>query len=333
MIKITSGKDNISLSLIAEDHWTNLNPTYAARKKVYQKTGSLAGRIKAHAEQKTADLKADEAAFFQKFCDHDFALLRACIKAPATSLRLIINYVEALLTEHNLQGEIARNAVLGELLTLFRYQDWRTNGGGYELFVALGNEVCVYCNLEDIKDDDVDEKFIGTFDHYYDKAVYPYLSMAISNLIPSCYPCNQTYKKKLFCTNTHVHPHIDDYDKLCTIMTDYAGDIDVKPKVWIEPLFKLDDRRLLIDTDLKLDRRYNDNAAIKQVRYIRGIIDLHPPERIAEISNSMGLTTEQIIRNICKTFDLPFSSEDILNTVYGKLKRDLALKHHLILTP
>lgn len=333
MIKIIVGKNGKKLSLIAENHWTLLNPTYKPKNKVYQKAGALAGRIRAHAEKKSSAGLANEAAFFNEFCKHDFALLKGCIKAPASSFRALIDYVEGLLEEYQLSNEDARNATMSEILTIFNYQPWRSDGGGYDFFVELGIKTCAYCNLEDLKDDEEKKKFIGTYDHYYDKALYPYLSLAIGNLIPSCYACNQTYKKTFFCTVSHIHPHIDNYNELCVMQSDYAGDMDVTHKVWIKPSSELDDRRLAFDNALHLDRRYNDQAVLKQVVLIRSTIDLHPPERISEVSKDLGISVEDTVKSICKKFDLPYYSHEILNTVYGKLKRDIAVQYHLIDNP
>ncbi|WP_454802071.1 hypothetical protein [Mucilaginibacter phyllosphaerae] len=91
-----------------------------------------------------------------------------------------------------------------------------------------------------------------------------------------------------------------------------------------------DNRRLSLDTDLKLDPRYNDEAVLKQVVAIRSTLDLHPPERINDIAKEINLSVEQTVKYICRQFDFPFYPADILNTRSGKLKRDLAIQYHVI---
>jgi hypothetical protein len=79
--------------------------------------------------------------------------------------------------------------------------------------------VCPYCNREYVFkfEDTVKDKakVIATFDHYYDKDRYPFLSVSLYNLIPSCYICNSKFKhNKNFYEIKHLHPYIDDFDSL-----------------------------------------------------------------------------------------------------------------------
>lgn len=82
-------------------------------------------------------------------------------------------------------------------------------------------KTCPYCQLKSIEADHIDlENSFGikpkkssraTLDHYYDKARYPFLSLTLGNLIPSCSDCNSTYKASVnFFSNQHLNPMLDE---------------------------------------------------------------------------------------------------------------------------
>lgn len=73
------------------------------------------------------------------------------------------------------------------------------------LFLAkmLNVKTCPYCNMqytlcaEAYKDGELVEKMAKfQYDHFFDKAEYPMLSMSLYNLIPSCASCNQGKSKR-----------------------------------------------------------------------------------------------------------------------------------------
>lgn len=65
----------------------------------------------------------------------------------------------------------------------------------------LNVKTCCYCNLnytlliEEKKAGSVDMKVLMQFDHFFDKDLYPHLSMSMYNLIPCCATCNQGKKR------------------------------------------------------------------------------------------------------------------------------------------
>jgi len=85
----------------------------------------------------------------------------------------------------------------------------------YYLAGKLQVNVCPYCNENSTYTIDKKSKKIRPeFDHFYDKATYPVLSLSFYNLIPSCHICNSTLKgSEVFSTDTHIHPYQDSFDK------------------------------------------------------------------------------------------------------------------------
>ena len=79
------------------------------------------------------------------------------------------------------------------LLQAMGYENYRENKL-VELSRMLNIKVCPYCNHNFTLYIDIlgktKMKGLFQFDHFYDKSDYPYLSMSLYNLIPSCSLCN-----------------------------------------------------------------------------------------------------------------------------------------------
>lgn len=82
------------------------------------------------------------------------------------------------------------------VLVAFHYDGYRY-GRLVEHAERLNVKTCCYCNLnytlliEEKKVRTFEKKALFQFDHFYDQAKYPHLSMSMYNLIPSCATCNQ----------------------------------------------------------------------------------------------------------------------------------------------
>lgn len=86
-----------------------------------------------------------------------------------------------------------------ELLGAYGYE----HSNLLELARWLNVKTCPYCNMqytlcaEAYKDGELVEKMAKfQYDHFFDKAEYPMLSMSLYNLIPSCASCNQGKSKR-----------------------------------------------------------------------------------------------------------------------------------------
>lgn len=78
---------------------------------------------------------------------------------------------------------------------------------------------CPYCNaqytlfVKHRKENGADvRKKRFQFDHFYSQADYPYLSVSLYNLIPSCASCNHAKLDKPFDITSHFHPYDDEND-------------------------------------------------------------------------------------------------------------------------
>jgi len=110
------------------------------------------------------------------------------------------------------------------LLKVFNYEGYR-QGILRELANRLNIKTCPYCNLhytlciEDFNNRDVLEMMAKfQFDHFFDKAEYPILSMSLYNLIPSCPICNQGKTTNLLPLD--FHPYQSDICRLFKFAVD-----------------------------------------------------------------------------------------------------------------
>lgn len=98
-----------------------------------------------------------------------------------------------------------------KLLYAFGYNRYR-QGVLVTLASYLNVKTCPYCNLHytlSIRDFNAQSKKVlmakMQFDHFYDKASYPFLSMSLYNLIPSCPICNQGKSQRLLSLDFHPY--------------------------------------------------------------------------------------------------------------------------------
>jgi hypothetical protein len=244
----------------------------------------------------------------------------------------VIKHMDGLHHKYQLTKSSASSADFGyELLTrVFQYDNWRTSNACGTLFEWLGIEVCPYCNAEIVFRDYTRDFVVVSFDHFYDKATYPYLALSFYNLIPACKICNETYKNtRPFSIDSHLHPYLDCYNERNTFdhnyyegCTDYAVTIRHA---------QTDSQSETYNKDLGLLTRYNvpQLREIAEQTYLE--TQLYPPERKLELVSDWRLTTiHEVEQRISKIKGIPFKQAEITNKLFGKLKRDFAFKSKLI---
>lgn len=90
---------------------------------------------------------------------------------------------------------------------------------GYWLAKKLNVNVCPYCNRQyifTIVKQNGGKCIRPQFDHFYDKATYPYLSLSFYNLIPSCSICNHIKGTD----SIKINPYIKGFDDDCKFKID-----------------------------------------------------------------------------------------------------------------
>ncbi|WP_313157066.1 hypothetical protein [Sphingobacterium multivorum] len=106
-----------------------------------------------------------------------------------------------------------RRELLEKVFFYSNYKKW----GAYKLAEDLSTNVCPYCNRQYIftLSGNTTGNLRPQFDHFFDKAKYPYLSMSFYNLVPSCSICNSDLKGSAkFTLQKNIHPYLEDFNGL-----------------------------------------------------------------------------------------------------------------------
>jgi len=195
--------------------------------------------------KKISDLEADYLLKFQSNYKPKEALVKAISnkrKGKSTHKKMtelaILNYLENefdkivlkkpkdlndIISYFNKRGwqkfiyENDKTTAFGkQLLEIFGYsKKFRSQvKRGIWLAKQLNLKSCPYCNAQYTLIASADtRKYIAKFqfDHFFSKDKFPYLSISLYNLIPSCANCNITKSKKLLNLKDHYHPYFLDF--------------------------------------------------------------------------------------------------------------------------
>ncbi|MGZ3811854.1 MAG: hypothetical protein ACXVJN_09020 [Mucilaginibacter sp.] len=327
MVKITHGKTT-SLTDIAENHWQSLNPTKEDGKYAQRALISRVNVLYKH--HFSYDVK--KADFYLELIRDNYKLLHKLVVCPPAEMKGMIADVESLLQKQGLSGKTANDKFFGyELLNeVFQYNNWRSGPASAELFRSLGVEICPYCNTTAVFRDETRQITVVSFDHFFDKATYPYLGLSFFNLIPSCKTCNETYKNQhQFDTDTHLHPYLDCYNEFNTFTHDYHADAS-ECKIYIDN-DPLDSRSNHFNADLGLPDRYNIPYVKKLARLSFSRSLRYSADQKRNLVLDWGLANEdEVEKKICEVEDIPFKETEIASDLFGKAKRDFAFNSHLI---
>ena len=108
-------------------------------------------------------------------------------------------------------------SMLMKLLDAFDYkkQVSENQDRAYHITAIKGVNVCTYCNRQYIFTINKPKR-IGLqhivrpeLDHWFNKELFPLLSLSFYNLIPSCHTCNSAVKgTSVFSLSTHINPYL-----------------------------------------------------------------------------------------------------------------------------
>lgn len=232
-----------------------------------------------------------------------------------------------------------------EMLNVFDYELFsqnETKWNAYELVFKLNLVTCPYCNrafTSVLKTDT--GKTRPALDHYYPKSIYPFLSLSLYNLIPSCYTCNSSFKKDIdFYLIEHAHPYDIGFDEDAVFTTDLVADKNGK---YILTQISGDDaierfkiKLLVKTTDNTLKKRIvNSNSTFhiedlyKNHRdYILEILKksaMYNESRIEELLNNENYkylfdSKEELISILLSNYTC---TEDLSKRVLSKLTKDI----------
>ncbi|MET3538229.1 HNH endonuclease [Chryseobacterium limigenitum] len=112
-----------------------------------------------------------------------------------------------------------------KLLECFGYKDRFRDGKTRGIWLAekINLKSCCYCNAQygiTIKG----KKALFQFDHFFPKTKYPYLSISLYNLIPSCANCNNTKNRTDLNLEEYFHPYFNNLSDLAKFHLEYDPD-------------------------------------------------------------------------------------------------------------
>ncbi len=195
------------------------------------------------------------------------------------------------------------------------------NWGAYALCAESKYSMCPYCHQSFAHTlvRDAGGGFRPTLDHYYPKSNYPFLSLSIFNLIPSCYTCNSQLKGiKDFYLDQHVHPFeaADGAIEITIDLSDYLdGRVRGLDKLRFEIKSSLAHGKRSIET-FALNRRFAVNSAYLDSFIAR--VMAYVTHQDARASVSQGLKFQ-----LSESDLLGFNAGNYKDEMLGKIKKDL----------
>lgn len=139
------------------------------------------------------------------------------IKANPVELSNIIQ----VFSNNNWQPILFQNAnnrltqVGKKILKAFSYESLRSTKL-LNLASLINIKSCLYCNSQFTLVVERGNRKMAKyqFDHFFPKNRYPYLSISLYNLIPSCSSCNQSKHDKFYQLSELIHPYHEDFQNL-----------------------------------------------------------------------------------------------------------------------
>lgn len=232
---------------------------------------------------------------------------------------------------------------------LFNYNRYRSILDNY-LAKKLNVIVCPYCNRNYISyvpqngDETSKEREVGpTYDHFFHKKKYKYLTLSFYNLVPSCYVCNSNLKGEVdFDYSTHLSPYEDGFGEDAFFNFEFASDLN-DSKIRFEPFI---DYKAEIDIDKSkqisgiLPKEKNDHSGNVHVFKLQEIYKYHNDVledihmnfdrnskyylgSIKDQIKKMGVSEAEFFRFHFKNY---FDESDFNKRPLSKLTKDIYLK-------
>jgi len=215
---------------------------------------------------------------------------------------------------------------------IFNYQDKFQNHISDLFKKHLEIHTCYYCNIDFINIFKKTNKNLltgYTLDHIVNKAKYPYLSLSLYNLIPTCYICNSKLKKEYDigeCVPTSSTFDFDEKVKFKTFMNNAMLQVE-----------STDDFALLLKEDftdiytkyidvLALDGRYEYH----KYKVIEMILKRkeYPDSRIKELAVLTEKTEEQVKQDLFGEY--LFEDDTLHKRSLSKLIKDISIELGLV---
>jgi len=194
----------------------------------------------------------------------------------------------------------------------------------YAFVMESGIRVCPYCNRQYITPVYSDQgRLRADLDHFLPKSIYPYFSMSLYNLVPTCKTCNQALKKDIDFSFGSINPYEDNYNDFFS--------------------FEIDPISQLLFLQNGTQREADIEKHLKTFK-LRTLYSYHN-NQAAELMKKRKMYTEEYIEKLYEDYSKSFdsidqvkeliigyiSSEEYLNDeAFLKLRRDIAKQLNFI---
>ena len=194
---------------------------------------------------------------------------------------------------------------------------------------SLELHTCYYCNIDFINTFKKDNKTKNAFtlDHVLEKAQYPFLSLSLHNLLPSCSTCNTKVKdsKILFeVSPTNKNFDFDETVKFKTFVINLDLKIEKEQDFYIKLIETYSNKYDKYIEGLNLNNRY-DYHKYKVLEMIKKRRE-YPDTRIKELSNLTNKTVEEVKQDL---FGI-YLSKNLHKRPLSKLIKDISEELDLI---
>lgn len=191
---------------------------------------------------------------------------------------------------------------------VFKYKNFSQRKIAYEISREMNVRVCPYCNrayIFTLKN----KKVRAQFDHYFPKSKYPYLSLTLFNLVPSCSGCNMakasldTYEKPIF------YPYAEEFGE--KIVFSVYETIPQYNKILSDD-FEVEIKKL---TELKDEENEKLNNQIESL-HLKDLYNEHK-DYVKDIMRNCYINSERRYEEIIEIFPNLFKSkEDFYSAIY-----------------
>ena len=229
-----------------------------------------------------------------------------------------------------------------DLKLAFGYKPLRNGYIGQNLAKFLDIKACPYCNAQYTLQTKSGLKILHDFDHYFPHEKYPFLSVSLFNLIPSCRNCNGAKNDKESRLDSSFNPYSNEsvsdnfnfkLSDIFIIKRYLTGDrnVDIETKINPNASKKLRDKvekHLLDYSILDLFKRHSDHAEELLWKYY--IYDKNKRETLLNFEKNgkrIFSSKEDLERFIVGNYT---SSKDQLKRPLAKFQTDIAKQLKLI---
>ncbi|PHF12217.1 hypothetical protein [Bacillus toyonensis] len=204
---------------------------------------------------------------------------------------------------------------LKEIFNYDKFTQATEGWSAYGLVLLTDVSVCPYCNRSFVTTLQKNgKKTRAVLDHYYAKALYPYLALSLYNLIPSCYVCNSSFKGEIdFYKDEAIYPYEEEFLNLATFKTDFNEETpyDYKYLLGLSKDFKITFE--INTTDEELQKKIEKSI---ETFALEGLYNSHL-DIVKDLIRSCIINNKSRIDEIYKEFSGIFSNrEEVMQSLY-----------------